>query len=135
MKHHANVARADPGGFGDLFVGEVFEEKGDERFFDRVQFVDRIVKARDAVVGRGVSGLAGFDCVGEIGVFKVNDAVGAGGSFANEGNGGVDGDAIKPGVGELDFFKPRQAAPDLAKDFLVEIVLVSGVPCVHAADA
>src|SRR4051812_16490707 len=34
MQHDANVTGTDARDFGHLFVGEVFEEKSDERFFE-----------------------------------------------------------------------------------------------------
>src|SRR6185436_14290927 len=40
MQHDANVIGGDAGGFCNLFVSEVLQEKGDECFFEWVQFVD-----------------------------------------------------------------------------------------------
>ncbi len=125
---------ADARGLGDLFVGEVFEEKGDEGLFERVQFVDGGVKTGNAVVGFFFGGLPRFNRAREVGVLEMNDAAGAGGPFADEGNGGIDGHAIKPGVGELFFFQAGQATPDLEQNFLIQIVLVGGIPGVGAAD-
>ena len=51
-------------------------------------------------------------------MFEMKDAIGAYFPFADERNGGVDRDAIKPGVGELFFFQVRQGAPDLEEGFL-----------------
>ena len=65
---------------------------------------------------------------------KMNDAVKARCPLADERYGGVDGHAIKPGIGELFFFQSRQAAPNLEQDFLIQIVLVSRIPCINAAD-
>ena len=50
MQHDADVIGTDARGFCDLLVGEVLQEKGDERFFEWVQFVDGGVKIGDAVV-------------------------------------------------------------------------------------
>ena len=40
MQQDADVIGIDARGFRNLFVGEVFQEKSDEGFFERVQFVD-----------------------------------------------------------------------------------------------
>src|SRR5579862_9900590 len=47
MQHDADVVGADARDFRHLFIGEVFKEKGDERFFQFVQFEDCRVKICD----------------------------------------------------------------------------------------
>ena len=37
MQHDPNVIRTDARGFRKLFVSEVFQEQGDESFFERIQ--------------------------------------------------------------------------------------------------
>src|SRR5882724_7268884 len=48
MQHDANVIGIDARDFCHLFVGQVFEEKGDERFFERVEFENYGVKMGNA---------------------------------------------------------------------------------------
>ena len=75
MQHDTDVIGADAGDFRHLFVGEVFQEKGDERLFDRAEFVDGRVEVGDAVVRAPFCGLPRFNRAGEVGVLKMNDAV------------------------------------------------------------
>ena len=70
MQHDANVIGTDARGFCNLFVGEVLQEKSDERFFEWVQFVDCGVKACNAVVSVFFSCLPRFDRAREVGVFE-----------------------------------------------------------------
>lgn len=128
MQHDTDIIGGDTRGFGDLFVREVLEKKSDERFFEWVQFVDGGVKVCYAVVTVLFRCLLRFNGAREVSVFEMNDATGAGGPLADERKSSVNGHAIKPGVGELFFFQGRQAAPDLEQDFLIQIVLVSGIP-------
>ena len=67
-------------------------------------------------------------------MLAVHKVIGAGRTLANEGNGGVNSDAVKPGIGEAFLFQAREATPDLEEYFLIQIVLVSGIPGVDAAD-
>ena len=67
-------------------------------------------------------------------MLDIHNAVGTYCPLADERDGGIDGHTIKPGVGELVFSQGREAAPDLKEDFLVQVVLVSRVPRINAAD-
>ncbi len=53
-----------------LFVGEVLQEKGDDRFFEWVQLVNCGVKICDAVVGVFLGCLPRFNRARQVGVFR-----------------------------------------------------------------
>ena len=50
MQHDADVIGTDARRFCHLFVGEVLQEQGDQRFFEWVQLVDCGVQIGDSVV-------------------------------------------------------------------------------------
>ena len=50
MQHDPNIIGSDTGRIGNLFVTQVLQKKSDERFFERVEFVNRGVEVRDAIV-------------------------------------------------------------------------------------
>src|SRR5882724_11441604 len=115
----AYVVDGQPGNFGDLAVTERFQKQGNDQ---------------TVLVGKGRDGAT--KCGEAFGVFQMLMSGGAGVGDLGKGlgraalaaieEGGVDGDAIEPGVGVGVAAEGGEGVPQIGHDFLKKVVDIGG---------
>src|SRR5688572_14024959 len=124
MQRHAYMVRTQARRLRYFLVAEILEEQDDQRLLRFVELADGFIQPRQPPIIRFLRLLGRLNVPREIAGPECGRAAVARRVLPDKTDRGVERHAIKPRSGISAFLQSRQRAPDLEKNFLIEIIAV-----------